>query len=100
MKTNIDIKSLIIGILLGAVVFLAMGQGLSGAGKADFAIAVQNGGDALVRSDDGTIYSVDLQRARAEIVVHNDGPLKGRFMNTNQAAYKQGKNTNKSRDNY
>ena len=84
MSIRIDVKSLVTGLVIGGVVFLAMGQAPSGAGKADFAIAVENGRLAVVRASDGIVYSVDPRTARAETVVHRDGPAKGLALNLNR----------------
>jgi len=84
MNIRIDVKSFVGGLIIGGVVFLAMGQALSGAGKADFAIAVENGGLAVVRTNDGMVYSIDPRTARAETVEHRDGPAKGLALNLNR----------------
>ena len=68
MELKLDVKTLIIGILLGVIVTAALGVVGGSADKADFGIAVQTRGLALVRAADGTMYSVDLEKATAELV--------------------------------
>ena len=75
---------LFIGVLLGVLITLVMGQSLDGAGKADFGIAVQNDGFAIVEGYDGTLYVVTPQSGRAEIVENRDGPYRGGALNLNQ----------------
>ena len=86
MQIRIDVKSVLLGLILGGVVFLVMGQALSGAGKADFGISVSSQGRAMaiVRSYDGTLYAVDPDKSRAEVIEHSDGPFKGRAFNLNR----------------
>jgi hypothetical protein len=86
MKFSIDFKSLIIGFLLAAVVFLTLGQTSSSADEADFGIAVtgRNRGMAVVRSVDGTLYSVDPDSAKANIIEYDDGPFRGNAFNLNR----------------
>lgn len=95
MQIRVDVKSLVVGFVLGAVVFLAMGQALSGAGKADFGIALENGGLALVGANDGTVYVVDPRTARAETVAHRDGPAKGLALNLNRVVAREQKSADK-----
>ena len=91
MQIRIDVKSVLLGLILGGVVFLVMGQALSGAGKADFAIAIENRGHALVRANDGLLYAIDVQAARAEMVEHRDGPYRGRAFNLNRTTPQEGR---------
>jgi hypothetical protein len=67
---------------------MAIGATVSGVGKADFAIAVDNRSLALVRAQDGYLYSVDLQAARAELIEHRDGPYKGKALNLDRTLAK------------
>ena len=91
MQIRIDVKSVLLGLILGGVVFLVMGQALSGAGKADFAIAVENRGYAIVRANDGTLYAVDPVKGRAETIEHGDGPYRTRAFNLNRALPLEGR---------
>jgi hypothetical protein len=81
MQIKIDVKSLIVGLVLGSVVFLVMGQMYDGAGKSDFGLAVDRTGFAIVRDKGGIIYIIDPQREKASLVEYDNGPYKGRFMN-------------------
>ncbi len=80
MQIRIDTKSLVVGLVLGIVVFVAMGEVLSGAGKTDFGLAIDYRGYALVRDNAGIVYMIDPQTARAQLVEHRDGPYKGRYL--------------------
>jgi hypothetical protein len=85
MQIRIDTKSLVLGLILGLVVFLAMGEVLSGAGKTDFGFTIGYRGYALVTDKAGMAYVIDPQRARAETVEYGDGPYKGRNFDLNRA---------------
>ncbi len=85
MKRLGDVKTLVIGILLGILLAIVMGQASSGAGKADFAIAMDNRGFALVRANDGVLYVVDPETERAEIVEYRGGPYKGSAFSLNRS---------------
>ena len=95
MQIKIDVKSLVLGILLGAVCFAALGAALGGASKADFAIAVQNSGTAIVRADDGTLFSVDPDRGRADIIEYRDGPYQGKYFNMTRSMIRKRKSSSK-----
>ena len=88
MELKIDIKTLVIGIVLGIAITMTVGavrrDDVSGdAGKADFGIAVVNNGSAIVRANDGTIYVVDPESEKADFVRVSDGPYKGSALNLN-----------------
>ena len=80
MQIKLDVKSIILGLILGIFVFLAMGQIYDGSGRADFGFAVDTRSFAVLRDNAGIVYVLDPQRARVEIVEYNNGPLKGRAM--------------------
>jgi hypothetical protein len=84
MQIRIDIKSLVIGFLTAAVVFLVMGQEFSSADKSDYGLEIGNSSLALVRSNEGIIYSVDPRMARAQLVINSNGPAQGLPLNLNQ----------------
>ena len=84
MKIRIDIKSLVAGLVLGAVVFLAMGQSFS-ADKSDFGIAIGYRGNALVRDINGLLYIVDFTTASAQLVEYKNGPYRGNAFNLNRS---------------
>ncbi|MHC4913195.1 MAG: hypothetical protein ACYTE5_09365 [Planctomycetota bacterium] len=83
MELKLEVKTLITGIALGVIVMAALGQVSGSADKADFGIAIQNKGLALVRAADGTLYSIDLQRSAAELVENKDN--RNRPLNLNAA---------------
>ena len=85
MQIRIDIKSVLAGLFLGVILFMVMGQDYSGSGKSDFAISIEgrSKGFALVRSYDGTVYTVDPVTAKAEIIEYQSGPNRGRAFNLN-----------------
>jgi hypothetical protein len=72
MELKLDVKTLMIGIALGVIVTASLGQIGGSADKADFGIAVENRGFALVRSVDGLLYAVNLERAKAELIENED----------------------------
>jgi hypothetical protein len=80
MQIKIDVKSLVVGLVLGVVVLLAMGQVYSGAGVSDFGLTVDRSGFAIVRDKANIVYVVDPQREKARIIQYDNGPYKGRFM--------------------
>ena len=81
MQIKIDIKSLVFGLVIGAVVFLMMGQVYEGgAGRTDYGLAVERTGFAIVRDKENIIYVVDPQREKAMIVQYDSGPYKSRPM--------------------
>jgi hypothetical protein len=84
MKIRIDVKSLVAGLILGALVFLAMGQAMSGAGKSDFGFSIDYRGYAVVRDNAGIAYVIDPQTTRAKIIEYADGPYKGRALDLNR----------------
>lgn len=86
MKIRIDFKSAVIGLLLGAVVFLAMGQ-LS-ADRFENGLAIGYNGYALVQDNGGILYIIEPDKARAQIVEYNNGPLKGNYFNINRVTQK------------
>jgi len=85
MQIKIDIKSLVAGLIIGIVVFMAMGEVLSSADRTDYGLAIGYRGYALVRDNAGMTYVIDPQRGRANLVEHDDGPYKGRYLDLNRA---------------
>lgn len=75
MQLKLDVKTLVAGIVLGVVIAFASGvngvRGVStrgtagGAGKADFGIAIEKDGLALVQASDGSFFIVDPDKAMA-----------------------------------
>lgn len=81
MKVSLDVKTLIIGILVGLMLAMVMGQASITAGKTDFALSLDGKGYGLVRADDGTLYIIDPAQKRAEFIDYRTGPYKGRPFN-------------------
>jgi len=88
MQLKLDVKTLVVGIVLGLVIAFVLGvngvRGVSrgdaagGADKADFGIAVQNKGTALVRTLDGNLFLIEPPSNKARLVLYESGPNKGR----------------------
>lgn len=83
MELKLEVKTLIVGIALGVIVTAALGQVSGSADKADFGIAVQTRGFALVRTTEGLLYAVDLGKAKAELIENTDN--RNRPLNLNVA---------------
>jgi hypothetical protein len=84
MRIRIDMKSVLLGFVLGAVVFLVMGQDhYAGASKADFGITVSSS-LALVRANDGTLYVVDAIKGEAEPIEYATGPNRNKAFSLNR----------------
>ena len=79
MELKLDVKTLIIGITLGIMITAALGVNGGSADKADFGIAIQNQGFALVRTSDGAFYIVDAARATAERIQDKSRGARDRF---------------------
>ena len=78
MELKLDVKTLTIGILLGVLLAFAIGANVGSADNADFGIAVQNKGAAIVRTSDGSLYIIEPPRNRAERIEYGSGRDKGR----------------------
>ncbi len=69
MQLKLDVKTLAIGVVLGAILVIALGAG-SGSADADrFGIAVGNNGSAVVKAQDGSLYIVDIRSGMATLVL-------------------------------
>ena len=77
MQPKLDVKTLVIGIVLGIIITVAIGAGGGSANEADFGIAIERGGSVLVRTQDSGLYLIDPVRVTAEMVVHQSGRYKG-----------------------
>ena len=93
MKVAIDIKTLVIGLILGVV--LAFSLGINGSGKSDFGVSLDSDGYSLVRVEDGGFYVVNPRTAMATHVIEfrdlGDKPdksrtLRGRLFNANNSS--------------
>ena len=87
MELKLDVKTLIVGILLGVIFTAALGVVGGSADKADFGVAVQKNGFALIRTSNGFLYLVDVEKAQAELVENKDNrnrPLNLERVNTKE----------------
>ena len=64
---EIDLKSIIIGLLLGIIIMFTMGLG--GGGTNGIGFAVPADGKALVKGSNGEAFIVDVRTAMAERVL-------------------------------
>lgn len=81
MQLKLDVKTLVIGIVLGIAIAAAIGASVGSADNADFGLAIQNKGVALVRASDGSLYIIQPPNNEAESVVFKGGRNKGRPFN-------------------
>jgi hypothetical protein len=87
MELKLDVKTLIVGILLGVIFTAALGVVGGSADKADFGVAIQKNGYALIRTSNGFLYLIDVEKAQAELVENKDNrnrPLNLERANTNE----------------
>jgi len=71
MELKLDIKTLVVGIALGAILTLAIGAGRY-ADYTPFAVPIEPDGTALVKMDNGGFYVVSGLRAMASRVLEAD----------------------------
>jgi len=69
MKITIDVKTLIVGIILGAIIVMVSGAGSGSADTDRFGIALQKDGYALIRTQDGGFYVINPQSAMSARVM-------------------------------
>jgi len=77
---NIDLKSLVVGLVLGGMLMFALGAGKdSGAG---IGFAVPAGGKAVVKERTGDAFIIDVDSGRAErVLFKNPEPSSPKFPN-------------------
>ncbi|MHC4571863.1 MAG: hypothetical protein ACYS0C_07290 [Planctomycetota bacterium] len=68
MELKLDVKTLVIGIVLGVIITAALGA-VGSADKTDFGLAVAFRGSAIVRADDGSLYVVNSENGMATRVM-------------------------------
>lgn len=68
MELKLDVKTLVIGIVLGVIITAVIGAG--SADKTDFGISVEDKGSALVRTSNGSLYIVNAKNGMATRVLH------------------------------
>ena len=69
MQLKLDVKTLVVGIVLGIVLTAGLGAVGGSADKTDFGIALTNQGLALVQTATGSFYVVDAEKSTAERVI-------------------------------
>ena len=79
MRLELDVKTLVVGIALGVILTVALGAAGGSADKADFGIAIENKGTALVKAQDGSFYIVDSQSTEAKRVEYKSGGLREKY---------------------
>ena len=70
MQLKLDIKTLIIGIVLGVVLTALIGAGADSADAARFGIAIEPKGKALVKTSGGALYIISPEKGMAVRVLH------------------------------
>jgi hypothetical protein len=81
MELKLDVKTLVIGIVLGIIVTAVIGANGGSADKADFGIAIPSStseGSALVRTADDGLYVVSAKSGMAIRVLQ--APLKAELL--------------------
>jgi len=77
---NIDLKSLVAGVVMGGMLMLALGAGRDSGGGIGF--AVPGGGKAVVKERSGDAFIIDVDSGRAErILFKNPEPSSPKFPN-------------------
>ncbi len=75
-----DLKSAVIGLLLGVIAMVAAGAGGGGSG---IGFAVPSGGKAILKASNGDAYIVDVSTGMGEIIlVKKQEPDDSRYPNT------------------
>jgi hypothetical protein len=75
-----DVKSAVIGLLLGIIGMLAAGTGGGGSG---IGFAVPSGGKAILKASNGEAFIVDVSTGMAErILTKKQEPSDSRYPNT------------------
>jgi len=69
MELKLDVKTLVVGIVLGVIITAVIGAG--SADKSDFGIAIADKGAALVRTPKGSLYIVNANNGMATRVLHS-----------------------------
>ncbi len=91
MKITIDIKTLIVGIILGVIIVMVSGAGDGSADADRFGIALPKDGYGLIHTQDGGFYVVNPKNAMASRVLSynnlsstpdNSRTTKGYLLNT------------------
>ena len=83
MQFKLDVKTLVVGIVLGIVLTAGLGAVGGSADKTDFGIAIPNQGFALVQTANGSFYVVDAEKSTAERVIDRSRGSKGNAFTIN-----------------
>jgi hypothetical protein len=70
MELKLDVKTLVIGIVLGVIITAVLGA-VGSADKTDFGLAVEFKGSAIVRADDGSLYVINSENGMATRVMQS-----------------------------
>ncbi len=62
---KLDVKTLVVGILLGAAIAAAIGANIGSADAARFGISIEKDGSSLVQTSDGGFFIVNPKNAMA-----------------------------------
>ena len=99
MELKLDVKTLIVGILLGVIFTAVLGVVGGSADKADFGVAIQKNGYALIRTSNGFLYVVDAEQADAELVENKDNRNRPLNLESRSSLESQGTYEGRSRSN-
>ena len=86
MQLKLDVKTLVVGIVLGIILTAGLGAVGGSADKTDFGLALTNQGLALVQTTDGSFYVVDAEKATAERVIDRSRGSKDSVFTINSPA--------------
>ena len=70
---KIDIKSAIIGLLLGVIVMITLGAGSGGNGS-DFGFTIPSGSKALIKDSSGRALLVDPGTGTVDLLIYKKPP--------------------------
>ncbi|MEE9370657.1 MAG: hypothetical protein V3W45_04205 [Sedimentisphaerales bacterium] len=73
MQLRLDVKTLIVGIVLGVIITAAIGAGVGSADATRFGIAIEPDGAALVQTSGGALYIVNPRNGMAVRVLEAAG---------------------------
>jgi microcystin-dependent protein len=71
MKITLDVKTLVIGFLAGALFSLVLG--VTNAGDSEFGFAIPSGGRAVIKNDRSEGFVLDAATGRAVPIRYADG---------------------------
>ena len=83
MQLRLDVKTLVVGIVLGIVLTVGLGAVGGSADKTDFGLAIPNQGFALVQTANGSFYVVEARNSTAERVIDRSKGSRGNAFTMN-----------------